>query len=197
MSATTERLLYERALPAAPDNVAMLRHELGVALDEVGVAAARRYDIALVMTEAASNAVLHAYPPLVPGLLFVDAGLTGRNLLLRVCDCGQGMKPRPDSPGLGIGLSLISRLADGVEIAPNRSVGGTRVSAVFHDITPVATTQRMGGSSRRDAFALGEYARALEAVSEGLESDTSALIAQAQQAIDQSQRLRAERAVYV
>jgi serine/threonine-protein kinase RsbW len=195
MSPTTERLLYERALPAAADNVAMVRHELGVALDAVGIDAARRDDIALVIAEAASNAVLHAYPPPVPGLLFVDAGLTGRNLLLRVCDCGRGMAPRTDSPGLGIGLSLISRLADGVEIAPNRSVGGTRVSAVFHDVMPVATTRRI--SNRREAFALHEYARALEAVSEGLQSDTSALIAQAQQAIDQSQRLRAERAVYV
>jgi hypothetical protein len=55
----------------------------------------------------------------------------------------------------------------------------------------------MSGSNRRDAFALREYARALEAVSEDLQSDTSALIAQAQQAIDQSERLRAERAVYV
>lgn len=197
MSPITERLLYERALPAAADSVVMLRHELNAALNQVGVDAVRRGDIALVMTEAASNAVLHAYPPLLPGLLFVDAGLNGRHLLLRVCDCGRGMVPRTDSPGLGIGLSLISRLADGVEIGPNQSVGGTRVSVVFYDVTSVATTRRISRARQRDAVALREYAVALEAASDGLRSDASALLAQAQQAMDQSQRLRAERTIHV
>ena len=51
-----------------------------------------------MVTEAAGNAVQHAYPPAPPGLLFVDAAITGRNLLLRVCDVGRGMRARTETP---------------------------------------------------------------------------------------------------
>ena len=193
MSAVNELLLYERAMPAAPDNVVTLRQELRIALTDLGVSAARRSDIELVMTEAAGNAVLHAYPPQLPGLLFVDAGMTGRTLLLRVCDCGRGMTPRTDSPGLGIGLSLMSRLSDGLEIAPNRTVAGTCVAAVFRNVAPTYALAR-GRFHRRDAVTTREYLRALRTATQALRSDSAALIAEAAQAVDQSQRLRAERA---
>ena len=191
---TNERLLYERAVLAVPDSVATLRRELGAALAHDGVDETRRYDIALVLTEAAGNAVLHAYPPLSPGLLFVDAGVTGRNLLLRVCDCGQGMTPRMDSPGTGIGLSLIGRLADGLEIAPNRSVGGTRVSAMFRDVGTEWPPRSRGPARRVEGAMVDEYVHQLRGACDGLPVDASALAAEARQAIDQAERLRAERA---
>ena len=103
MSPTSERVVYERALPAAPRTVSMVRNELSAALAEARVDATRRYDIALVMTEAAGNAVRHAYPPLRPGLLFVDAAITRRNLLLRVCDCGRGIRRAPTTWGSASG----------------------------------------------------------------------------------------------
>jgi anti-sigma regulatory factor (Ser/Thr protein kinase) len=169
----------------------MVRHELGAALGRAGIEESRRYDIALVMTEAAGNAVLHAYPPVgAPGLLFVDAGITGRNLLLRVCDCGLGMTPHRDSPGTGIGLPLISRLADGLEIAPNRTIGGTRVSALFRDVTldgaPPHSTAR-----RADEEMLRQYVAALEAGAEA--GDRELLLAEAQQALGHADHLRSER----
>ena len=67
MSPTTERLVYERALPAAADSVVMVRRELDAALERAAVEAIRRYDISLVMSEAATNTVQHAYTPLPPG----------------------------------------------------------------------------------------------------------------------------------
>ena len=114
MSPTGERLVYERAVPAAPRSVSMVRKELSAALADARVDATRRFDIGLVVTEAAGNAVQHAYTPMPPGLLFVDAAITGRNLLLRVCDVGRGIRRHAENPGLGIGLSLMTRLADGI-----------------------------------------------------------------------------------
>jgi anti-sigma regulatory factor (Ser/Thr protein kinase) len=173
----------------------MVRREFSAALHHAGVDETRRHDIALVLTEAAGNAVVHAYPPRTLGLLYIDAGIAHGNLLLRVCDCGRGMGPRTDSPGLGIGLSLIGRLADGLEIAPNRTVGGTRVSAMFRDVVADGAAVRAEAAVRRAQHAmLHDYTEQLRASSDGLRNDTRALIAQAQQAIDQSQRLRAERA---
>jgi serine/threonine-protein kinase RsbW len=192
MSPNHEHLVYERAVPAAPVNVGIVRRELDSALAKEQVESAKRNDIMLVLSEAAGNVVLHAYRPLPPGLLFVDAAITGRTLLLRVCDCGRGMEPRADSPGLGIGLSLMSRLSDGLEVAKNRSLAGTRVLAVFREAVPL-DPPRHRVPPRQSLADLEEYAGQLSSVSAQLRSDSRALRAQAQQALDQAQRLQAER----
>jgi anti-sigma regulatory factor (Ser/Thr protein kinase) len=171
----------------------MVRNELSAALADARVEAIRRYDIALVMTEAAGNAVRHAYTPTQPGLLFVDAAITGRNLLLRVCDVGRGIRRRAENPGLGIGLSLMTRLSDGLEIAPNRTVSGTRVSAVFHEVTPPGALRPRARRRRADTVLLREYVDALQIVGDELATDTTELLAEAQRAIDHADRLRGER----
>jgi serine/threonine-protein kinase RsbW len=189
MSPNHEHLVYERAVPAAPVNVGIVRRELDSALAKEQVESAKRNDIMLVLSEAAGNVVLHAYRPLPPGLLFVDAGLTGRNLMLRVCDCGRGMQPRADSRGMGIGLALMGRLSDGLEIAPNKTVSGTRVSALFRDVTANGDRPLREASQTE----LDEYVHELSVASEQLREDTRALMGEAKQAIAQSHRLRAER----
>jgi two-component sensor histidine kinase len=45
-------------------------------------------------------------------------------LTLVVADDGIGMSPNPDSPGLGVGLALIERLVEHMEI---HNAGGTRL----------------------------------------------------------------------
>jgi serine/threonine-protein kinase RsbW/stage II sporulation protein AB (anti-sigma F factor) len=47
-----------------------------------------------------------------------------------VRDHGRGMTPRPDSPGLGLGLPLMTRLADAVQISTHPE-GGTEVRMTF------------------------------------------------------------------
>src|SRR5215216_379515 len=73
--------------------------------------------IKLAVTEAASNAVLHGYLDRPPGKVTLRALVEGPDLLIQVIDEGRGMSPRVDSPGLGLGLSLIASFADDVEIA--------------------------------------------------------------------------------
>jgi len=49
------------------------------------------------------------------------ASIEGRSLSLVVCDRGRGIVPRPDSPGLGLGLPLIATLAESLELGTGRS----------------------------------------------------------------------------
>ena len=193
MTPISERLVYERALPAAADSVVKVRDELRKALERARVDTARHYDIALVMTEAAGNAVQHAYPARPPGLLFIDATVIDRDLLLRVCDSGRGMGPRVDAPGLGIGLSLMIRLADGLEISPNRSVGGTCVAAMFRDVASGRRPLTRRNGRRPDAVSRKEYLAALEANSAALREDADALMAEVERALADAEQLRADR----
>ena len=54
-------LIYERVLPALAGSVTRIRSELMQTLARHDLAADRRTDIALVLSEATTNAVRHAY----------------------------------------------------------------------------------------------------------------------------------------
>jgi anti-sigma regulatory factor (Ser/Thr protein kinase) len=88
-------------------------------------------DIALAITEAATNAVLHAYRDTdQPGTVAITADLDGDHVCFSVRDQGSGLAPRVDSPGLGLGLGLIAQVADSADVrAPEN--GGTEVVMRF------------------------------------------------------------------
>src|SRR5918997_803097 len=54
-----------------------------------------------------------------------------REILITVIDQGQGMTPRPDSSGLGLGLPLIANLADRLEIHDGSGGVGTELTMAF------------------------------------------------------------------
>jgi len=88
-------------------------------------------DIGLAVSEAATNAVLHAYlEEGRPGPLLLSARLMDDIVHVVIRDHGRGMTPRPDSPGLGLGLPLMTRLADAVQISTHPD-GGTEVRMTF------------------------------------------------------------------
>jgi anti-sigma regulatory factor (Ser/Thr protein kinase) len=104
------------ALPARAENIAIVRHAFGAlgeayALDEQTLS-----DIRLAVTEACTNVVVHAYPDGGEGDMEVLATLLGEELMVVVRDEGAGIGPRPDSPGLGLGLPLIASLAESVQL---------------------------------------------------------------------------------
>jgi serine/threonine-protein kinase RsbW/stage II sporulation protein AB (anti-sigma F factor) len=118
----------ELRLAAEPPSVAVARHAIA------GFAAANGADpgaVAVAVSEAVTNAVLHAFADPDAGRIAVEARLNGvRGLVVVVSDDGHGITPNPDSPGLGFGLALAASLAD--EVAIERPpAGGTRVRMRF------------------------------------------------------------------
>jgi serine/threonine-protein kinase RsbW len=107
----------ELALAARAENIAIVRHALGGLGEAYGVPEPKLSDIRLAVTEACANVVVHAYPDGHGGPMEVLASMREDELTVRVRDWGRGIGPRPDSPGLGLGLSLIAALAETVQLA--------------------------------------------------------------------------------
>jgi serine/threonine-protein kinase RsbW len=106
----------ELALPARAENIAVVRHALGGLGEALDVPESKLSDIRLAVTEACANVVVHAYGEEEEGEMEVLASVGGDELTVLVRDWGCGIKPRPDSPGLGLGLSLIAALAETVQL---------------------------------------------------------------------------------
>jgi serine/threonine-protein kinase RsbW len=106
----------ELALAARAENIAIVRYALGGLGDAFALSETKLSDIRLAVTEACANVVVHAYPDGHDGQMEVLASIGEETLTVLVRDWGRGIRPRPDSPGLGLGLSLIAALADSVEL---------------------------------------------------------------------------------
>lgn len=113
MSATPD---LELKLPARAENVAVVRHAFGGFAEVLDVDEQTLADIKLAVTEACTNVVMHAYDEDAPGSLEVDATIEDDRLIVVIRDSGRGIVPRPDSPGLGLGLPLIATLAESLEL---------------------------------------------------------------------------------
>jgi anti-sigma regulatory factor (Ser/Thr protein kinase) len=116
----------ELELPAQPRSVASARHAVedfcaGEALDHQAVA--------IAVSEAVTNAVIHAYPAGVDARVRLVATLQPASLVITVADRGRGITEQADRPGLGVGLDLIAQLSNGVEIDDGSS--GTTVTMRF------------------------------------------------------------------
>ena len=87
--------------------------------------------IALAVSEATTNVVLHAYRDRdIPGTFTLELDIEAGSLLIDVRDDGVGMGPRDDSPGMGFGLPLIARVADAHGFAAAEG-GGTWLAMRF------------------------------------------------------------------
>lgn len=119
-----------RRFPARPEHVGPAGREVTAYARHHGV---RDPDgVALAVSEAVTNAVLHAYAgaPAPGDVELVARRLAGDGLEVLVCDEGLGMVPRSDSPGLGVGLAVLASVADRVMVEGRRG-GGTRVRMTF------------------------------------------------------------------
>jgi anti-sigma regulatory factor (Ser/Thr protein kinase) len=108
----------------------------------------RLADVALAVTEACTNVVIHAYLGHDPGPLRLSGRRDRAAVTFVVADHGRGLVPRTDSPGLGMGLPLIAQLADHFELSDN-GARGTRVQMRFatHE-TPPPRPPSPGGHER-------------------------------------------------
>jgi anti-sigma regulatory factor (Ser/Thr protein kinase) len=116
-------------LPAQPENVAVIRHMLGAFAETLRLPPALVEDMRLAITEACTNVVRHAYADPGAGMIDVVIRPVGDRLELTVADHGSGMGPSADAAGPGLGLPMITALADHVEIEPGPR--GTRITMSF------------------------------------------------------------------
>ena len=116
---------------AYAENVAFFRRMVAEFVCANGIEEPQLTDVRLVISEAVTNVVMHAFGDRAePGDVTVTASVTDRDLAIVVRDDGRGMSPRQDSPGSGLGLALIRRIADGFEhrVPPG---GGTELRMCF------------------------------------------------------------------
>jgi anti-sigma regulatory factor (Ser/Thr protein kinase) len=109
--------------PAVPSAVGQARRATRAVAERYGADEALTASIALCVSEAVTNAVMHAYRDQPVGEIEVEAAKPDGYLCIYVRDFGVGMQPRPDSPGAGFGLPLITQLAAEVAIR-SRNAGG-------------------------------------------------------------------------
>jgi len=125
-SAKVERL--ELRTPAEPGAVRAIRNAVREFAVDHGVPDTDA--VALALTEAVTNVVVHAYRDGRRGDVRVVVCAEPTRLVVVVRDYGCGMRPRHDSPGLGMGLSLIGHLASHFNVeAPEEE--GTRLRMHF------------------------------------------------------------------
>jgi serine/threonine-protein kinase RsbW/stage II sporulation protein AB (anti-sigma F factor) len=116
---------------ATADQIAVLRNAVADYARSAGLPGGRLGDVRLAVSEAATNAVLHAYRDREPGQIRVIAAVDGDGALTVVVeDDGFGPLPRPDSPGIGLGLPTIASVADAVELSAGAGAGA-RLSMRF------------------------------------------------------------------
>ena len=96
-------------------------------------------DILLAVSEVVTNCVVHGYRGGAGGEVAIEAHHRAGMLTLSVADHGSGMAPRTDSPGLGLGLPLVGRVAQRVDItAP---VGGGTLVRMSFDLAGVSPSR--------------------------------------------------------
>jgi len=100
--------------PATAEAVGAARRQVVRLAREAGASPGALADIELAVSEAATNAILHAYASTeTRGEAFtISTASNGSLFSVWVTDEGQGGTPKVPSPGLGLGLKLMARLCE-------------------------------------------------------------------------------------
>ncbi|HET9721382.1 MAG TPA: ATP-binding protein [Solirubrobacteraceae bacterium] len=127
---------HSRFYPAVSRSVGDARNWAGEVAAGAGVAPDVVDSIRLAVSEAVTNAVLHAYGE-EPGEVQLTLAVAEAEFWVLVADEGLGHQSTPSSPGLGWGLALIAEACQDFMIT-ERSGGGTELRMGF----PLAISQR-------------------------------------------------------
>ncbi len=119
-----------RSYPASADSIARARFALSAFAADAGATREQQEDVALVVSEAVTNAVQHAYDGR-PGAVHVTAAVVPGELWILVADDGRGLHAESDNPGLGLGVVWMAQFSDGLTLL-TRSCGGVEVRLRFN-----------------------------------------------------------------
>jgi PAS domain S-box-containing protein len=113
---------FELSLPAEPEVLGSLRRRLARFLHAVGASDEEAYEITLTVSEAAGNAIEHAYGP-EDAMFEVEAALEQGEVVAAIRDTGTWRENRGEYRGRG--LKIMEGLMDRVEVV--RETEGTIV----------------------------------------------------------------------
>ena len=121
---------FEASYEATPNTVRVVREQIAAMARQCGLDDSRVGDVRLAVSEAATNALIHGCTqPDGSCRIHVEAETVGDELQIDIADEGGGMRPRTDSPGLGLGLSLMAMVAMRIEVLEGEP--GTRIRMTF------------------------------------------------------------------
>lgn len=110
--------------PATPEEVGRLRRVAAAAAADRGLAGQSLDHLKLAVSEALTNAVLHAYPNgSAPGPVSVEVAGDQAMVRVTVSDEGAGMTVHSPRRGLGLGLAIVASVSDFCEIRSVRGAG--------------------------------------------------------------------------
>jgi serine/threonine-protein kinase RsbW len=120
-------------LPAEAPQIPVARRAVARYCLDGGMAAELVDDVKLVVTEAVTNVVLHAYDAesSVERAFDLRALFAADELLVSVVDQGRGRGAAPASPGVGLGLRIAREMAAGMRTPAPESGTGTSVELRF------------------------------------------------------------------
>jgi anti-sigma regulatory factor (Ser/Thr protein kinase) len=122
-------VLHDQEYPAEIDAVWVARLAAERAARAAGMSLSQLPNLRLAVSEAVTNAVVHAYAGTRKDGFRLTVMQDGPEIDVLVRDRGSGLRPRSDSRGAGLGLPVIAQVADGLDISSDR--WGTRVSMRF------------------------------------------------------------------
>src|SRR3954454_22570516 len=103
--------------PAVAASVAEARNAVTAFAESVGATGDALAAVSLAVSEAVTNAVLHAYLDRdEPGPIRVRARRETDAVIVEVADEGRGMVPRTDIPCFRLGLPLIAQMTENLEV---------------------------------------------------------------------------------
>jgi len=147
-------------LPARPEGVGVVRQALVGVADGLALDGAVLSDAKMAVTEACTNAVVHAYDD-EAGRLDIEMFADDDALTVVVKDRGSGIQPRANrtsSTALGLGLPLIAALSDAFEVRGGPGIG-TEVRMTFayeREVDPVEDNPITGGPGPTGRWELDE-----------------------------------------
>jgi serine/threonine-protein kinase RsbW len=114
---------------AAADRLREIRHQMLTWLGPIGLSDTNAADIVLVVNEACTNCIEHAYRDGDPGLIRVRADVEGRQIVVGIADFGVWQTPSRRLSTRGRGLPIMQAVSDRIEL--NRTAAGTIVRITF------------------------------------------------------------------
>lgn len=115
-------------MPAVPASVTQARHAVaGLAIASHSI----RDDMALAVSEAVGNAVVHAFRDREKGTVRLRVTSDGGEVYVIVSDDGTGIRPSLERKGLGVGMGIMRHVSDDLHL--ETSDKGTTVWMTFKE----------------------------------------------------------------